>query len=43
MWYFKLAMSQSYKDFLKKYKIDDFKTNLKLSGHTKIDFYNDID
>ncbi len=36
-------MSQSYKDFLEKYKIDDFKTNLKLSGHTKIDFYNDID
>jgi hypothetical protein len=36
-------MSQSYKDFLAKYKIDDFKTNLKLSGHTKIDFYNDID
>ncbi|MFX1448767.1 MAG: hypothetical protein ACFFCG_11645 [Promethearchaeota archaeon] len=36
-------MSQSYKDFLDKYKIDDFKTNLKLSGHTKIDFYNDID
>jgi len=36
-------MSQSYKDFLKKYKIDDFKTNLKLSGSTKIDFYNDID
>lgn len=36
-------MSQSYKEFLEKYKIDDFKTNLKLSGHTKIDFYNDID
>ena len=36
-------MSQSYKDFLDKYKIDDFKTNLKLSGSTKIDFYNDID
>jgi hypothetical protein len=36
-------MSQSYKDFLDKYKIDDFKTGLKLSGHTKIDFYNDID
>ena len=32
-----------YIDFLKKYKIDDFKTNLKLSGSTKIDFYNDID
>ena len=36
-------MSQSYKDFLDKYKIDDFKTSLKLTGHTKIDFYNDID
>lgn len=36
-------MSRSYKDFLDKYKIDDFKTNLKLSGSTKIDFYNDID
>ena len=36
-------MSQSYKDFLDKYKIDDFKTNLKLSGSTKIDFFNDID
>ena len=36
-------MSRSYKDFLEKYKIDDFKTNLKLSGSTKIDFYNDID
>ena len=36
-------MSQSYKDFLDKYKIDDFKTSLKLIGHTKIDFYNDID
>jgi len=36
-------MSQSYKDFLDKYKIDDFKTSLKLSGHTKVDFFNDID
>ena len=36
-------MSQSYKDFLDKYKIDDFKTSLKLAGHTKVDFYNDID
>jgi hypothetical protein len=36
-------MSQSYKDFLDKYKIDDFKTSLKLTGHTKIDFCNDID
>jgi hypothetical protein len=36
-------MSQSYKDFLKKYKIDDFKTKLQLTGRTKIDFYNDID
>jgi len=36
-------MSQSYKDFLDKYKIDDFKTSLKLTGHTKVDFYNDID
>jgi hypothetical protein len=36
-------MSRSYKDFLDKYKIDDFQTNLKLSGNTKIDFYNDID
>lgn len=36
-------MSQSYKDFLKKYNIDDFKTKLQLSGRTKIDFYNDID
>ncbi len=36
-------MSQSYKDFLAKYKIDDFKTSLKLTGHTKVDFYNDID
>ncbi|MFX0076115.1 MAG: hypothetical protein ACFE96_11770 [Candidatus Hermodarchaeota archaeon] len=36
-------MSQSYKDFLDKYKIDDFKTSLKLSGHTKVDFCNDID
>ena len=36
-------MSQSYKDFLKKYKIDDFKTNLKIIVSTKIDFYNDID
>ena len=36
-------MSQSYKDFLEKYKIDDFKTSLKLTGHTKIDFCNDID
>jgi len=36
-------MSQSYKDFLKKYNIDDFKTKLQLTGHTKIDFYNDID
>jgi len=36
-------MSQSYKDFLKKYNIDDFKTKLQLTGRTKIDFYNDID
>ncbi|MHA1241789.1 MAG: hypothetical protein ACTSQU_13555 [Promethearchaeota archaeon] len=36
-------MSQSYKDFLDKYKIDDFKTSLKLTGRTKVDFYNDID
>ncbi|GAI93946.1 unnamed protein product [marine sediment metagenome] len=36
-------MSQSYKDFLKKYKIDDFKSKLQLTGRTKIDFYNDID
>jgi hypothetical protein len=35
-------MSQSYKDFLDKYKIDDFKSSLKLTGHTKVDFYNDI-
>ena len=35
-------MSQ-YKDFLKKYNIDDFKTKLQLTGRTKIDFYNDID
>jgi hypothetical protein len=43
MWYFYLTMSQSYKDFLEKYNIDDFKTSLKLSGHAKVDFYNDID
>jgi len=36
-------MSQSYKDFLDKYKIDDFKTSLKLTGRTKVDFFNDID
>ena len=36
-------MSQSYKDFLKKYNIDDFKTKLQLTGRTKVDFYNDID
>lgn len=36
-------MSQSYKDFIDKYKIGDFKTSLKLSGRTKVDFYNDID
>ena len=36
-------MSQSYKDFLNKYKIDDFKTSLKLTGSTKVDFHNDID
>ena len=36
-------MSRSYKDFLEKYKIDDFKTSLKLAGHAKVDFYNDID
>ncbi len=36
-------MSQSYKDFLKKYNINDFKTKLQLTGRTKIDFYNDID
>ncbi len=36
-------MSQSYKNFIAKYKIDDFKTKLQLTGRTKIDFYNDID
>jgi len=36
-------MSQSYQDFLDKYKIDDFKTSLKLTGRTKVDFFNDID
>jgi len=36
-------MSQSYKEFLKKYNIADFKTKLQLTGRTKIDFYNDID
>ncbi|NHJ24176.1 MAG: hypothetical protein EAX89_06355 [Candidatus Lokiarchaeota archaeon] len=36
-------MSITYEEFLKKYLIDDFKTNLKLTGRNKIDFYNDID
>ena len=36
-------MSLSYEEFLKKYLIDDFKTNLKLSGINKVDFHNDLD
>jgi hypothetical protein len=36
-------MSITYAEFLKKYLIDDFKANLKLTGRNKVDFYNDID
>jgi hypothetical protein len=36
-------MSITYEEFLKKYLIDDFKANLKLTGRSKVDFYNDID
>jgi len=37
-------MSQSkIADFLEKWKINEFKTKLQLTGRTKIDFYNDID
>jgi hypothetical protein len=36
-------MSITYEEFLKKYLINDFKANLKLSGINKVDFHNDID
>ena len=32
----------SYEDFIKKYKLDDFKDKLELKSHEKIDFYNDF-
>lgn len=32
----------SYEDFLRKYKLDDFKDKLELKSHEKIDFYNDL-
>ena len=35
-------MTISYEDFIKKYKLDDFKKALELKGHDKIDFYNEL-
>ena len=32
----------SFEDFIKKYKLDDFKDKLELKSHEKIDFYNDF-
>jgi hypothetical protein len=35
-------MTISYEDFIQKYKLDDFKVELELKGHEKINFYNDL-
>ena len=35
-------MTISYEDFIKKYKLDDFKNKLELKSHEKIEFYNDL-
>ena len=35
-------MPITFKEFLKKYKIDDFTEPLELKGHEKVSFYNDL-
>lgn len=35
-------MTISYENFIKKYKLDDFKIKLELKSHEKIEFYNGL-